>query len=64
MNGITQLPKPEISRPKTEIRPLEPLAATLAADWELAFTQEDLARFFGKDQSTISRWIRKHREVS
>ena len=26
MNGITQLPKPEISRPKTEIRPLEPLA--------------------------------------
>jgi len=44
--------------------PLETLAATLAADRELAFTQEDLARFFGKDQSTISRWIRKHREVS
>lgn len=44
--------------------PIEELAATLAADRELAFTQEDLARFFGKDQSTISRWIRKHREVT
>lgn len=46
------------------LSPLEMLAATLAADRELAFTQEDLARFFGKDQSTISRWIRKHREVT
>ena len=54
------------SHPRWELLlgPLEPLAATLAADRELAFTQEDLARFFGKDQSTISRWIRKHREVS
>lgn len=41
---------------------IEALVAALAADRELNFTQEDLARFFGKDQSTISRWIRKHRE--
>lgn len=55
-----------ISHPRWEqlLGPLEALAATLAADRELAFTQEDLARFFGKDQSTISRWIRKHREVT
>lgn len=44
--------------------PPESLAATLSADRELGFTQEDLARFFSKDQSTISRWKRKHREVS
>lgn len=44
--------------------PSEMLAAALAADPGLDFTQEDLAHFFGKDQSTISRWIRKHREVT
>ena len=44
--------------------PIETLASTLAADRELDFTQEDLAHFFSKDQSTISRWIRKHREVT
>lgn len=44
--------------------PVEALASTLSEDRELAFTQEDLARFFGKDQSTISRWKRKHREGS
>lgn len=43
--------------------PTETLAAVLGSDRDLAFTQEDLARFFGKDQSTISRWKRKHREV-
>lgn len=43
---------------------IESLATTLAGDHELDFTQEDLAHFFGKDQSTISRWIRKHREVT
>ena len=46
------------------LSPIEALATTLAGDRELAFTQEDLARFFGKDQSTISRWKRKHREVT
>lgn len=44
--------------------PVETLAAVLGSDRDLAFTQDDLARFFGKDQSTISRWKRKHREVS
>lgn len=44
--------------------PIETLAAVLGSDRDLAFTQDDLARFFGKDQSTISRWKRKHREVS
>ena len=43
---------------------VEALAATLGSDRELAFTQEDLARFFDKDQSTISRWKRKHHGVS
>jgi SpoVK/Ycf46/Vps4 family AAA+-type ATPase len=49
---------------KQLLGPIETLAAILAADRDLAFTQDDLARFFGKDQSTISRWKRKHREVS
>lgn len=44
--------------------PVEALAAALGSDRDLDFTQDDLARFFGKDQSTISRWKRKHREVS
>lgn len=44
--------------------PMEGLAPTLAADRELDFTQEDLAGLFRKDQSTISRWIRKKREVT
>ncbi|KRG85322.1 MULTISPECIES: AAA family ATPase [Stenotrophomonas] len=44
--------------------PAEALAATLSRDRELAFSQEDLARFFGKDQSTISRWKRRYREGS
>ena len=44
--------------------PTEALAAVLGEDRDLGFTQDDLARFFGKDQSTISRWKRKQREVS
>jgi len=44
--------------------PAEALATTLATDRDLSFTQDELARFFGKDQSTISRWKRKHREAS
>ncbi|WP_445147387.1 AAA family ATPase [Dyella sp. Tek66A03] len=49
---------------KQLLGPIETLAAALGSDRDLAFTQDDLARFFGKDQSTISRWKRKHREVS
>lgn len=44
--------------------PTENLAAALSQDRDLAFTQEDLANFFGKDQSTISRWKRKARETA
>ncbi|TAN29642.1 MAG: ATP-binding protein [Castellaniella sp.] len=49
---------------KQLLGPIETLAAVLGTDRDLAFTQDDLASFFGKDQSTISRWKRKHREVS
>lgn len=49
---------------KQLLGPIEALAAVLGTDRDLAFTQDDLANFFGKDQSTISRWKRKHREVS
>lgn len=52
------------SRWEQLVGPIETLAVTLSSDRDLAFTQEDLARFFGKDQSTISRWIRKFREVT
>lgn len=41
--------------------PIEDLVAALNEDMELSFTQEELATFFGKDQSTISRWKRKRR---
>jgi MoxR-like ATPase len=54
----------QYSRWEQLLAPPEALAATLATDRDLSFTQDELARFFGKDQSTISRWKRKHREVN
>lgn len=43
------------------VGPVESLAAALGNDSDLLFTQDELANFFGKDQSTISRWKRKSR---
>jgi SpoVK/Ycf46/Vps4 family AAA+-type ATPase len=38
----------------------ESLARSLADDPETSFTQSDLAKMFQKDQSTISRWLRRN----
>lgn len=41
----------------------ETLARTLASDDDFNFKQEELAEFFHKDQSTISRWLRRAKNV-
>lgn len=41
----------------------EDLARVLAEDGDFNFKQDELAYFFNKDQSTISRWLKRNKNV-